>query len=321
MEVMQLMASWARIKLKRRACWLGAFLIAFFAIAALVAFTRLHFSHQNFPRLSQLQWSGSSHYESKAVKPLIIGHRGSGLKASGSVVASDEPLLIGNTENAIRRGIAAKADWIEIDVRESKDGFLVVFHDEQIGPPKTSGHGSVAELTLAELQAQQVCVTPPERILALEDVFNRFGSDQCKWVLDVKTTNIADQLLATVGGIAPQENVILFGDDAVLREYKDSGYALGLTVLGEDYRNWLRVLFQPSAIVERGEDLGCSYLVLPIMFATQALVDAASSKGIEIWTYGAEDVQDLDYSAQRGIGGLIVDHPRNAIAHFHDWPP
>lgn len=79
--------------------------------------------------------------------------------------------------------------------------------------------------------------------------------------------------------------------------------------------------FKPSEILNRCEDLGRDRLVLPVLFSSQPLVEMATSKGIAVWIYGTEDLRDLDHSAMRGIGGLIVDPPGEAVAHFANWRP
>lgn len=70
----------------------------------------------------------------------IIGHRG----AAG--------LGPENTAVAFVRGVAAGADAVECDVRCSRDGELVIIHDETL-ERTTTGHGPVAALSLAELRA------------------------------------------------------------------------------------------------------------------------------------------------------------------------
>ena len=85
----------------------------------------------HFSILSPLEWNEQSDTESSGERPQIIGHRGSGLSSTDPEKESEEQ-LIGNTATAIQAGIDAKADWIEIDIRLSEDGHLVVFHDEEI---------------------------------------------------------------------------------------------------------------------------------------------------------------------------------------------
>lgn len=70
----------------------------------------------------------------------LIAHRG------GPVYAPE------NTLAAFRGAIAQGATWLEFDVQMSRDGALVVIHDETVDRT-TDGSGAVRDLDLAQLQA------------------------------------------------------------------------------------------------------------------------------------------------------------------------
>jgi glycerophosphoryl diester phosphodiesterase len=70
--------------------------------------------------------------------PQIIAHRG------GPAYAPE------NTLAAFRNAIAAGADWLEMDVQMTRDGALVVIHDETVDRT-TNGTGRVADLTLEQI--------------------------------------------------------------------------------------------------------------------------------------------------------------------------
>ena len=69
----------------------------------------------------------------------VTGHRGA---------AGLEPE---NTLRSIRKAIDLGVDRVEIDVRVTKDGYLVVIHDETVDRT-TNGHGYVKDLTFSELR-------------------------------------------------------------------------------------------------------------------------------------------------------------------------
>lgn len=71
------------------------------------------------------------------------------------LVAAHRAAHINHPENsipAIKEAIAIGVDIIELDVRETKDGVLVVIHDKTVDRT-TNGKGPVADKTFAELQA------------------------------------------------------------------------------------------------------------------------------------------------------------------------
>ena len=71
---------------------------------------------------------------------LVIGHRGAGSLAPE------------NTLEGIKAAALCKADYVEMDVRLSRDGELVLMHDESVDRT-CNGKGLVEELDLIELKA------------------------------------------------------------------------------------------------------------------------------------------------------------------------
>ncbi|MCA0757911.1 glycerophosphodiester phosphodiesterase [Paenibacillus sp. N4] len=98
--------------------------------------------------------------------PLIIAHRG----ASGHAPE--------NTMAAFELAERMEADFIELDVRLSKDGELVVIHDKTVD--RITGHtGDVGDYTLEELQGMDSGsyygqAFAEQKLLSLEDVLTRF---------------------------------------------------------------------------------------------------------------------------------------------------
>ena len=74
---------------------------------------------------------------------LVIGHR------AALALAAE------NTLEGIRAAALCKADYVELDVRLSRDGELVLMHDERVDRT-TNGKGLVEDLSLEELKALQV---------------------------------------------------------------------------------------------------------------------------------------------------------------------
>jgi glycerophosphoryl diester phosphodiesterase len=84
---------------------------------------------------------------------LRIGHRG----AAGHAPE--------NTAAAIRRGVSLGVDYVELDVQRSRDGHLIVMHDEFVDRT-TDGTGPVSEMTWDELQ--RLDAGNGERVLCVE---------------------------------------------------------------------------------------------------------------------------------------------------------
>ncbi len=72
-------------------------------------------------------------------KPFIIGHRGASSLAPENTIAS------------FRKAYELGAEMVELDVHRTKDGHLVIMHDDTVDRT-TDGHGAIKDLTLKELK-------------------------------------------------------------------------------------------------------------------------------------------------------------------------
>lgn len=80
---------------------------------------------------------------------LVVAHRACHNPAPLRGIAHSVPE---NALTGIERCIALGVDVAEVDVRRTRDGYLVLMHDERVDRT-TDGHGAVAEMTLAEVRA------------------------------------------------------------------------------------------------------------------------------------------------------------------------
>ncbi len=128
--------------------------------------------------------------------PLVVGHRGAG--GQFSMVAPE------NSMAALRAAALMGLDGVELDVRHTRDGGLVVIHDSTVDRT-TFGAGRVDEMTVAEVTALSLrpeghpdlrgdfsCERVPALTAVLDFVRGRFFVD-----LDVKTDRV-DLVVAAV---------------------------------------------------------------------------------------------------------------------------
>jgi glycerophosphoryl diester phosphodiesterase len=106
---------------------------------------------------------------------LIVAHRGAS--------AYEPENTIRSFDNAFQLG----ADFVELDVRLSKDGSLVVIHDEAVDRT-TNGSGLVRDLTLSELKLLDA--GKGEKIPTLEEVLELFSEPEHKFFIEVKEPGV-----------------------------------------------------------------------------------------------------------------------------------
>lgn len=168
--------------------------------------------NQNDPSASgqlPLTWKMKEDMQALAANPRkvwICSHRG--ITKAGIDAGVPE-----NSLEAIDYAVKAGAEILEIDVRPTKDGVLVLMHDETIDRT-TTGSGKVADLTYAQLQQYvlkdyNTGAPTAHKIPTLEEAFKR-GKGKIYFNLDISNKLVpgdATESLVTMAKLMKQLDV------------------------------------------------------------------------------------------------------------------
>ena len=216
---------------------------------------------------------------------LRIGHRG----AAGHAPE--------NTLAAIQKGIALGVDFVEIDVRRTADGVLVVLHDRTVNRT-TNGRGRIDHLSLKEVK--KFNAGNGEHIPTLEEVLKVAGG-RAGLVLELKTKGLAQQTVESVRAAGFKDPVIYasFLHDELTH------------VRTADPEASLMVLFGslPSASVARARQVGLSHVGLRHNTATRRLVDAFHLADLFVFVYTANTPGEILDAVSVGVDGVISNYP------------
>jgi glycerophosphoryl diester phosphodiesterase len=124
-----------------------------------------------------------------------------------------------NSGRAIELSIADTVEWVEVDVRLSKDGQHVLFHDDRLDD-KTNGTGRLRDRTLAELSALDAGIKcaprfAGTRILALDEALE-LAHGRVNLYLDCKEINPA-QLARDVIAAGMEHQVVIYDTPEVIK--------------------------------------------------------------------------------------------------------
>ena len=119
-----------------------------------------------------------------------------------------------NGVSALEHCVAIGVDMMETDVRETKDGYLVMVHDDTVDRT-TTGTGKVADLTLAQIKALRLrqneggrdAPVTAEQVLTLDEIL-ALAKGRITLNLDVKDA-IYPQVIAAVRAAGAQDRVTL----------------------------------------------------------------------------------------------------------------
>jgi len=230
-------------------------------------------------------------------RPLLYGHRGASAHA------------LENTLGAFARARSDGADGIELDVRLSADGELVVFHDEDL--ERIAGRpGRVADMCWRELAA--VPLPGGERIPRLDEVLS--ATDPMLVNVEIKQPGwrslreVVRAVAASVARTRARDRVLVssFDPAAVALVRRATDLRCGLLFHARQRlllrRAWLAPIIRPHAL-----------------HPERVLVDAASLASwrvrgqiVNVWT--VDDPVELRRLAGLGVDGIITNDPAAAAA-------
>jgi glycerophosphoryl diester phosphodiesterase len=216
----------------------------------------------------------------------VIAHRGSG---------------VGSTENTLRgmkMAVAWGVDGIEIDVRQSQDGVLVVIHDETL-ERTTNGEGLVRNQTLAQLKTLDA--GEGEQIPTLTEVLEFLKPKKNLTLhIEIKIDDIEEQALQISRELGVLDRVVISSFlPSVLNRVRQLDEEVTTAYLYS----------QDAAPIRAAKKLGCMGLHPLFASVTPALVDDAKEGGLFInaWTVNFEEA--MRQLIWLGVDGIITDDP------------
>lgn len=252
---------------------------------------------------------------------VVVGHRG----AAG--LAPENTLL------AIDRGVAEGADWIEIDVRLTADGHLVVMHDSTV-ERTTNGSGQVDELTLAQIKTLDAGyrfttdggMSHPYRgigleVPTLEEALLAYPS--IHFVVEMKGGDvaIAEAVAETLRRTGASSRVVVGAfDGKVISRFRQlmptvpttasQNEAIGFLLLS---RLGLDAFASPQwAILVAPPEL---FGWLPLI--NQGLVDAAARHQRPVFAFTINEEDEASRLVTLGVKGIVTDRPDLIVSIVH----
>jgi len=222
----------------------------------------------------------------------IIAHRG----ASGHAPE--------NTMAAFQLAMEQGADGIELDVMLSKDGRLVVIHDDTVDRT-TSGTGRVKDMTLAQLQALDA--GSGEQIPTLEEVLETFGG---QFLINIELKNYSSPFDSLPVVAAKMIKTMGFEDSLIISTFNPfnlarfrrhcPGVKLGLLTVPGKAKFWMWRFFRYDALHPHVQDVD------------QELVAAVKARHQQVNVWTVDDPEEIQRLAALNVDSMITNFPKEA---------
>lgn len=203
-------------------------------------------------------------------RPLLLGHRGTrGLKS-----------IRENTIEAFDRAIADGCDGFEFDVRVTRDGIAVIWHDEKMRLIK-----------IAHAKGEQL-----KRLPRLEDVLIRY-QNSAFLNIEVKVSGVEGTTAALLRKHPPRRGYVV---SSFLPEVLKSLHA-------ENPAFPLGLICEKRTQLAPWRDLNVDYLMLHQNLATPELIEELHGARKKVFVWTVNDPAAMQRLADLGVDGIISD--------------
>lgn len=194
-------------------------------------------------------------------------------------------------------------EWIETDVRLSRDGIPVIFHDERI-QQHGSGYRAVRELDGRELKT--IDIGGGELLPTVRDIFERY-TNRPNYDFDVKDLDAIDVIIPLIRefGLENQTLITSFIPDALQRAREVApDISRGLLLDRLTGR-----LVDGRHAVNAARLLDCEFFLPYYKILKIEWAEAARSEGLKVIVWTVNQLSDARRLLKLGVDGLISDRP------------
>ena len=230
----------------------------------------------------------------------IYGHRGASLYApENSMVAFQMAYDMG-------------ADGIEFDVQMTKDGYLVVCHDEEISRV-SDGRGYIRDFTLKELRKFQFNKTHPEyenvKIPLLEEVLEQYAQKKASFLFNIELKNS----IFVYKGLEKEVLKLVREKNVLERTLFSSFYHNSMLTLREMEPD-ARVAFLFCDGIMDIADYAEKYKMNRVhpawyLLDRESMLPSLHDKGIEVNVWTVDSGKEIRRLCDMGVNGIITNRP------------
>ena len=217
---------------------------------------------------------------------LVVAHRGAWGPAPQNSVA------------AFEQAIADGADAIELDVRRTADGRLIVVHDPRVGARP------IAKLDHVTVRDRLTPGQAPELVEVLSTVAGRIGVD-----LELKEDGYVEEVMELIARhLQPDRYVVTSFLDAVLPQVREAAPEARTGLLLAARRPVRR-------LQQRVAQAGAAFIAPHVALTRTGLLTWAAQQGLPAWVWTVNDVRSLRaLLPDPRVEAVITDRTRLAVA-------
>ena len=209
-----------------------------------------------------------------------------------------------NTLSSFYLGLLQGANGIETDVQKTKDGVLVLFHDDTLDRVSDSS-GKLCEFTLQELRQVKIYGNSTtgfyDRIVTLREFLEKFSGYDIDFAIELKGADVEDETLEMVKefGIMNKTTFTSFQYHYIkkIKELDRTARVGWLTSSTDD------------EIITRLLEIGGEEIAPKAELITKELMEKWRKAGLGVRAWGVSDISLMKKMCNLEVDGMTVNFP------------
>lgn len=210
-----------------------------------------------------------------------------------------------NTFAAFYLGLEMGANGIETDIKRTKDGVLILFHDDTL-ERTTTGKGCVGQYIYEELMQldagkHKSDKYKDEKIVSLEDFLKYFGAKDLHFAVELKDSFVEEDTLTLIKRYSVENKVTItsFNFDNLIRTRElDKNIKIGY-LTGE-----INI-----ETIEKLKEIGANQICPSAKSLSLEKVQWAKAQGFTVRAWGVKDEKLMLHVLNCGVDGMTVNFP------------
>lgn len=197
-----------------------------------------------------------------------------------------------NTLRSIKSAIGMNADYVEVDVRMSKDKELIIMHDADISRT-TNGTGLVKDKTLLELKEYDA--GNGEKIPTLDEVLETV-KNKIKLVVEIKEPGTEEKIVEKITANRLKDTIITSFYHKAVKNVMNSDLNAGIIFVG-----------QPVNVGQMASAANANIIFPSYRYMDEELVKDAKEYGLSVYPWAIDDPEVFEKFVRMNVDGIVTN--------------
>ena len=199
-----------------------------------------------------------------------------------------------NTIKSIERAVKMGADFVEVDVRKSKDNKLVIMHDPDVNRT-TDGNGFIKNYTIQELK--KLDAGKGETIPTLDEIISCV-KDRIGLVIEIKEPGTEGKIIKKINENELENTILTSFYHKSIKNARKMNPSVDAGII---------FACQPVDVVQMASNASANIIFPSYEYMNEDMVKQAQNEGISVYPWTIDEPEIFKKFVEMGVDGIVTN--------------